>query len=214
MNDAAPTVETIRADLIAEHDALDAIIADLEPEAWALATPSPRWSIADQIGHLTYFDWTAALAITDPDRFTALTGELMSTMSPDAAADAMDLATLGDYRAMSPDELLSAWRANRRVLSEASASLGDQDRVIWYGPSMGSKSFLTARLMEAWAHGQDIVDTLRQNKINAPERPDTDRIRHIAQLGFITHKWSYINRRLDAPSAPVYVAPDGEVSAT
>jgi uncharacterized protein (TIGR03084 family) len=214
MNDAAPTVETVRTDLIAEQDALDSTIADLEPEAWALATLSPRWSIADQIGHLTYFDWTAALAITEPDRFTALTGELMSTMSPDAAADAMDLATLGDYRAMSPDELLHAWRTSRGVLSEASASLGEQDRVIWYGPSMGSKSFLTARLMEAWAHGQDIVDTLQQNGVNAPERPHTDRIRHIAQLGFITHKWSYINRRLEAPSAPVHVSLTSPSGAT
>ena len=82
MNDETPTVETVRADLVAEQDALDSIITDLEPEAWALATPSPRWSIADQIGHLTYFDWTAALAISDPDRFTSITGELMSTMSP------------------------------------------------------------------------------------------------------------------------------------
>ncbi len=45
---------------------------------------------------------------------------------------------------------------------------------------MGSKSFLTARLMEAWAHGQDIVDA-----VGATREP-TDRLRHIAQLGFIT----------------------------
>ena len=30
----------------------------------------------------------------------------------------------------------------------------------WYGPSMGAKSFLTARLMEVWAHGQDVVDAI------------------------------------------------------
>jgi uncharacterized protein (TIGR03084 family) len=210
-----PTVESVRADLIAEQDALDAVIGELETDHWALDTPSPRWTIADQIGHLAYFDWTAALAITDPDRFTTNTAEMMAAMSG-GADDVMDLATLGDYRAMNPDELCHAWRTNRGVLSEASASLADDDRVIWYGPSMGAKSFLTARLMEAWAHGQDIVDTLDHAGIGHAERPATDRLRHIAQLGFITHKWSYINRQMDAPTEPVRVeltAPSGDTWA-
>lgn len=129
---APPTAASVRADLIAEQDALDAVISDLDDELWALETPSPRWTIADQIGHLTYFDWTAAMAITDPSRFTTLTTELMASMAG-GDADAMDLATLGDYRAMTPQELCHAWRTNRGVLSEASASLADDDRVIWYG---------------------------------------------------------------------------------
>lgn len=207
-----PTVASVRDDLIAEQDALDAVVGELDAEHWALDTPSPRWTIADQIGHLTYFDWTAALAITDPDRFTTNTAEMMAAMTS-GAVDAMDLATLGDFRAMTPEALCHAWRTNRGVLSEASASLADDDRVIWYGPSMGAKSFLTARLMEAWAHGQDIVDTLDQAGVARAERPATDRLRHIAQLGFITHKWSYINRKLDAPTSPVRVeltAPSGD----
>jgi uncharacterized protein (TIGR03084 family) len=204
-----PTAASIRDDLIAEQDALDAVVGDLDGELWALDTPSPRWTIADQIGHLTYFDWTATLAITDPDRFTS---ELMGAMTG-GTDDAIDLATLADYRAMTPPDLCDAWRTNRGVLSEASAPLADDDRVIWYGPSMGAKSFLTARLMETWAHGQDIIDTLDKAGIDHAERPATDRLRHIAQLGFITHKWSYINRQMDAPTAAVRVelaAPSGE----
>ena len=65
---------------------------------------------------------------------------------------------------------------------------------------MGSKSFLTARLMEVWAHGQDILDTLNI------ERASTDRLRHIAQLGFITRKWAYINRGLPPNENPIYVS--------
>ncbi len=63
---------------------------------------------------------------------------------------------------------------------------------------MGAKSFLTARLMEVWAHGQDIVDTISTNGGDADREP-TDRLRHIAQLGFITRGWTYINRGLDVP---------------
>ena len=65
------SVRDVASDLLAEHDALDAIVAPLPDDAWATPTPSPGWSVADQIGHLTYFDGTAALAITDPDAFAA-----------------------------------------------------------------------------------------------------------------------------------------------
>ena len=75
---------------------------------------------------------------------------------------------------MAPAELLGHWRTNRSRLADAAATLDDTTRVEWYGPSMGSKSFLTARLMEAWAHGQDIVDAV------GAQRPPTDRLRHIA----------------------------------
>jgi uncharacterized protein (TIGR03084 family) len=75
---------------------------------------------------------------------------------------------------------------------------------------MGAKSFLTARLMETWAHGQDIVDAV--GDAIEVRRPPTDRLRHIAQLGFITRSWSYVNRGLAAPESPVFVelvAPSG-----
>ena len=118
-----------------------------------------------------------------------------------------DDMTLGPFRSMSPDELLAAWRSNRAALAAAGATLANDSRIAWYGPSMGAKSFLTARLMEAWAHGQDIVDA-----VGATRQP-TDRLRHIAQLGFITRGWTYINRGLDVPSTPVRVeltSPSGD----
>jgi uncharacterized protein (TIGR03084 family) len=201
---AVTTAAGVRADLIAEQDALDAVVAGLDADQWAIATPSPGWTIADQIGHLTYFDGTAALAITDPEGFTE--GLTMLTAAT-AEAGGMDDPTLAGARSMEPSELLMAWRTNRAVLAEAAASLTDDTRVIWYGPSMGSKSFLTARLMEAWAHGQDIVDAI------GGSRSATDRLRHVAQLGYITRGWSYINRGLDVPDVAIAVAldaPDGD----
>ncbi|HEU5082152.1 MAG TPA: maleylpyruvate isomerase N-terminal domain-containing protein, partial [Acidimicrobiales bacterium] len=81
-------VEAIRADLVAEQEALDAVVAPLAPEAWATPTPSPRWTVAHQIAHLTYFDGTAALAIRNPDAFTASLGELVTLL--EAGEDAMD----------------------------------------------------------------------------------------------------------------------------
>ena len=199
-------VTDVLADLRAEQQTLDDIVASLDTAQWQLPTPSPGWTIADQIGHLTYFDGTAALAVVDPPAFQDAMSSLLS--SGGAGEQSADDAVLGPYRAMTPDHLLTAWRANRAALASAGETMENDTRVAWYGPSMGAKSFLTARLMEAWAHGQDIIDTL------GAARPATDRLRHIAQLGFITRGWTYMNRGLDVPSTPIRAElklPSGEV---
>jgi uncharacterized protein (TIGR03084 family) len=190
----------VAADLRAEQDALDAIVADLSDEQWRLATPSPGWTVADQIGHLTYFDAAAATAITDPHTFRASVAQLV-----EAGDDGRDALTL--HRHLPPRELLGAWRTGRRRLAEVAATLDDGARVAWYGPSMGAKSFLTARLMECWAHGQDVVDAVDT------VRPATDRLRHVAQLGVITRGWSYVNRGLDVPAGDVRVELTGPSGA-
>ena len=200
------TLATVISDLVAEQDALDAIVAPLTAVDWELATPSPRWAIRDQIGHLAFFDETAALAITNPEEFINHRSEFGKAAIERPSAD--DELTLGAFRAMTADELLTHWRHWRTQLAAAAASCGEKDRVEWYGPSMGAKSFLTARLMEAWAHGQDICDTV------GSEREPTDRLRHIAQLGFITRGWTYINRKLEIPAGEVRVelsSPGGEI---
>ncbi len=197
-------LDVVRADLIGEQNALDDIVAAISDDQWLTATPSPGWNVADQIGHLAYFDGTAANAVLDPDGFRAGMDELFVG----AVARGVDEFTLGAFRALSPGQQLAAWRHNRVVLAEAAKTLRDGTRVEWYGPSMGAKSFLTARLMEVWAHGTDIVDALHA------ERPSTDRIRHIAQLGFITRKWSYTVRGETPPAGDVRLeltSPSGQL---
>ena len=68
---------------------------------------------------------------------------------------------------------------------------------------MSAKSFVTARLMECWAHGTDVVDAV------GGRRPPTRRLAHIARLGFITRGWSYINRGEPVPEGEVRVELDG-----
>lgn len=199
-------VAGVLADLIAEQDELDRIVAALPAAAWSTPTPSPRWTVAHQIAHLTYFDGTARLAIVDQPAFQRAAAGLM-THSGGGDEDVDDF-TMGDLLTLTPGELLERWRSGRAALAEAAGGLTDDDRIEWYGPSMGSKSFLTARLMECWAHGQDIVDAV------GIDRPATDRLRHVANLGFLTRRWSYVNRGLDAPTDPVrveLVAPSGQI---
>ena len=199
------TVADLVTDLGAEHDALDAVVGDLPEAQWRAPTPSPGWAVADQVAHLTFFDGTAVTAMTEPERFASETADLIAGLGEDAD---MDELTIGPTRTLPPAELLARWRANRDRLLDAAGRLDDGDRVPWYGPSMGAKSFLTARLMETWAHGQDVVDAV------GAHRPPSDRLRHIAQLGVITRRWSYTVRGLEVPEGEVRVeleAPSGAV---
>ena len=192
------------ADLEAEQRQLDEIVAGLSADQWDAPTPSPGWTVVDQIGHLCYFDGAAVTAITDPDAFTGAVRDLMD--AGQAGTSGVDDLTLGPFRALDLPERLEAWRRNRRALATAAAELGERDRVSWYGPSMGAKSFLTARLMEVWAHGVDVCDAI------GAHRPATDRLRHIAHLGYVTRGWSYANRDLDLPADGVRLeltAPSG-----
>lgn len=205
MTEREAAYRAVVADLLAEQEALDAIVASLADEGWMSPTASPGWTVADQIAHLAYFDHAAAVAITDPDQFTKDAKALVATFSLPPAA--LDEFTLSEYRAMTPERLLEEWRTARSQLSDAAAGLTAGDRVPWYGPSMSASSFLTARLMEVWAHGHDVADAVGGVQI------PTDRLKHIATLGFLTRGWSYVNRGLPAPEEEVRVelrAPSGE----
>lgn len=195
-----PTLDELRTDLRAEHEALEAIVAGLDDDRWFEPTPATGWTIADQIGHLGYFDRTAALAINDSDAFLASISDVLD------GDDAME-QTLAEPRSMTPAKLLDWWRESRVMLLAAADQLDDGDRLVWYGPPMSAKSFLTARLMETWAHGLDVADTL-----GVAVEP-TDRLLHVAHLGVITRGFSYIVRGETPPDADVRVelaAPSGD----
>ena len=195
-------MNTICRDLNEEHEALDAVVSKLDEGQWMIMTPSPGWNIKDQLRHLAYFDDRAALSATDPEAF----GKHIEEVMGDLNAFIKTLEEVG--RDMPIAELMNWWRTERQKMLQAYASLGPKTRLPWYGPPMSALSHATARLMETWAHGQDIYDALKL------ERTNTDRLKHIAHLGVTTFKWSYVNRGMEAPQEPVRVeltAPSGEL---
>lgn len=198
-------VQRVRDDLLAEQRELDRIVSVLSPAELKAPSPSVRWTVADQIAHLGYFDRAASIAITDPDAFRPMVQGILDAQERGGDV-AVDDFTLGSYRELGLDDLLERWRADRHALAEACARLANDDRIDWYGPAMGSKSFLTARLMECWAHGCDVATAV------GASLPSTDRLAHIARLGFLTRGWSYVNRGLDIPPEPMLLrleAPTG-----
>ena len=158
-----------------------------------MPTPSPGWRVRDQIGHLAYFDATALLAATDPDGFATH----LERLADDLAGFEAEATAIG--RSMTGAELLGAWRTGRTAMLEALAGVPDGSRLAWYGPPMSVRSFATARQMETWAHGQDVVDAL------GASRAEGDRIRNICHLGVATFGWSWRVRGEEPP------APDGSV---
>jgi len=197
-----PSVASVCADLAAEQRDLDDLVSALTEADWALPTPAPGWDVRDQIGHLAFYDRRAVLAVTDPEAFAAARSAASKT-----SAEELDRHHLESTRSSSDAAVLDDWRRARAELLAALETLGPRDRVGWYGPDMGSLSFVSARLMETWAHGQDVVDALGIG------RPPTARLRHVCELGVRTRDWSYEVRRMAPPETAARVellAPDGE----
>ena len=108
-------LDILRRDLADEQQSLDDVVSNISAEQWLLATPSPGWSVADQIGHLAYFDASATSAINDPEGFQADVVELYAG----ATTMGIDQYTLGRFRELSAPEQLNSWRHNRRTLLAA-----------------------------------------------------------------------------------------------
>ncbi|MFC4605032.1 TIGR03084 family metal-binding protein [Rhodococcus kronopolitis] len=181
-------LSTVIDDLRAEGDALDSLVADLAPEQWSRPTPADRWTVAHQIGHLAWTDHAALLAATDPDAFAD--GLVEAWKDPVGFVDtAADAAAVGP-----PAELLAGWRAGRSRLAEVLAAVPAGTKLPWYGPPMSAMSMATARLMETWAHGQDVARAL------GAEPAPTNRLRAIAHLGVRTRDFAYAVNNLTPPA--------------
>jgi uncharacterized protein (TIGR03084 family) len=167
----ASDAERVLADLRAEGDELDRMVADLPAADWARPTPADGWTIAHQVSHLAWTDRLAALAATDPAGFQA---ELRRALSDpagyvDAGAD--------EGAREEPAALLARWRAGRGRAYEAIAAVPPGTKLPWFGPPMSAASMATGRLMETWAHGLDVADALHVC------REPTDRLWHVARMG-------------------------------
>jgi uncharacterized protein (TIGR03084 family) len=189
-------------DLRKESEELDRLVAESSPAQWALATPAPRWTIAHQIAHLAWTDHSALLAVTDEDAFRALVEKALT--APESFVD----QGADEGAAKPPAQLLADWRAGRRALADALCAAPTGTRFPWYGPPMSAASMATGRLMETWAHGQDVADAL------GVARPPTDRLRHVARIGVRARDFAFSVHGLTPPGEEFRIellAPSGEV---
>ena len=190
----------LAADLAAESAVTRALVAGLDEPGWHTPTPAAGWDIADQISHLAYFDELAVKSAVHPEEFKAELATAAEGVNPDSIA--------ARFRDRSGAQLLQWFDTARADLIGTFAGLDPRARLPWFGPAMSAASSLTARIMETWAHTQDIADAL------GVTREPTGRLRHIAHLGVSTRAFSYAIRWKTPPPVPVRVEltpPDGAV---
>jgi uncharacterized protein (TIGR03084 family) len=177
------------------------MVAGLDEAGWATPTPAPGWTIRDQLAHLAFVEGRAVSAFDDADAFTA-------AFESDRADAARFEARMGgvDFAADGPS-VLAAWRETARRFVTLARAIDPAARVPWYGPPMRPASMVSARIMETWAHSEDVAEAL------GVARAPTGRLRHIAHLGVGARRFSYTINGLEPDETPVRVeliAPDGD----
>jgi uncharacterized protein (TIGR03084 family) len=188
-----------------ECDALHAVLSSAPPAAWQQPTQFKRWTFDDIVGHLCFFDRAAAIAARSREELQALFGELAAAGR--AGVSLIDYSRRW-FAGCSGTDLLGRWREQHLALAALYEDLDPNQRLAWAGPDMSARSFMSARQMETWAHGQAIFDAL------GLERVEHDRIRNIAVMGINTFGWTFSVNRLEVPAVKPHVrlvSPSGAV---
>ncbi|MCU1401584.1 MAG: wyosine base formation [Acidimicrobiales bacterium] len=188
-------IEALCDDLLAERAELFEHV-DLVGDDWQVPTPSDGWTVHDQLTHLAWFDEASTRAILDPVAFCAERDRMRSGVG--YFVDAIR----ADNTARSPSDVRTWLASSGQALVAAARAADPTVRVPWYGPDMTVASSITARIMETWAHGQDVVDAV------GARRSPTPRLRHVAFLGWRALPFSFTAHDRPVPTEPVRVEVD------
>ncbi len=195
-------MQELLADLADERAVLVTLLDSVPDATWDVPSPADGWLLRDCVAHLADFDEVAAhVAEGRPFR---------------EAPKRMPKGTIGEGltasqqwgREQAPADVLDWYQAAGARLHAALLPHEPKDRLPWAGPPMSARSFTTARLMEHWSHGLDIHDAVGVTPV------DTERLRHIAHMGFITRDFAYVNRGLQAPATLLRVELESPTGAT
>ncbi len=191
-------------DFLDECEALYALVEPLSDEALDQKTAFKDWTINDVIGHLHIWNYAADLSLIDADKFQEFFKQVVGPAAQ-GKMKAFEREWLGSVK---DGALVETWRDFFREMAPRFGAADPSMRVQWAGPSMSVRSSITARLMETWAHGQEVYDALGVERVNE------DRIRNIVVLGVNTYGWTF-KVRGETPPAPMphleLTAPSGEV---
>ena len=195
-------LDGVLADLAAEGADLEQIVNGLDSTEWLKPTPAEGWTVATQIAHLMWTDEVSVLAATDADAFAEEVKKAWSNPTGFVDEEAHRLAQLP------PAELLERWKASRAAIIDALSKVPAGTKLPWFGPPMAPASMATARIMETWAHAQDVADTF------GVDREVTDRIKHVAHIGVRARNFAYMVNQAAPPSEEFrveLVSPTGEL---
>ena len=179
-----------------------ALLKQLEPGDWQRQTAFKDWTVWDVVAHLHFTDHMGMTTIAGPEPFQALMADIGQANQP------FNVYTRNWLGPISGAELLARWQELLNTLVAGLRRADPEVRLTWPGPGMKPRMFATARQMETWAHATEIYDLL-----DAP-RSHYDRIENIVTIGVRTYGWTFVNRKLEAPSPAPHVrltAPSGAI---
>lgn len=184
-------------DLAGERAETALLLAGLAPDAWDRPSPAEGWLLRDCVVHLA-----------ETDEHAANIAERQPPAPPGRRREPGEVLTHGmkAWRDRPGADVRAWWQqAGDRMLAALGGYNGDE-RLPWAGREMSIVSFTTARLMEHWSHGLDIHDAAGVAAV------DTDRLKSIAHLGFITRDFAFRTHGLEPPTVALRVeltAPSG-----
>ncbi len=187
-----------------ESDALYALMKGLDDADFNAPTQFKGWTFNDVLEHLHVWNWAANESHADEASFLAFLNDVMEAVTK-AGMKAYEHDWVGGLAGRA---LLEHWHAFYIGMADHFAPVDPKKRLKWAGPDMSARSSISARLMETWAHGQEVFDQLGVERVN------TDRIRSIAVLGTNTFDWTYAARNETPPGPMPYVrlsAPSGAI---
>ncbi len=188
-------------DLAAETAALVGHLNGLSPAQWELPTDCEPWTIKDHVSHLAWNDEAVVRAITDPESFR------QTRPTTPMGIQSMVDSVITDNRERSGSDVLRWFTTARGNMLEIMRDTDPRSRMAWYGPDMSVMSKVTARFMETWAHGFDVVGALKHTVT------PTDRVRHVVFLGLQAIPNAFIARGKSVPDQPIradLMSPSGE----
>jgi uncharacterized protein (TIGR03084 family) len=191
-------------DFLDETHALADLVAPLSDADYLQETAFKSWTIDMVLRHLHFWNKAALLSVTDEPAFDALVAGLTDALRKGALPD----HEKAHFDGLAGNALRKDWLAMAKQTADVFAKTDPSQRLKWVGPSMSARSSITARLMETWAHGQEVYDQLGADRQNA------DRIRNIVVLGVNTYGWTFANRKLPIPGPMPHLtltAPSGEI---
>lgn len=184
-----------------EATQLSELLSEMSTDDWSRATPAEGWSVTDQVAHLTSVYRLATSAVEDPDGFRELLEALSDDFSANVAAAMAPLASLP------PDELFAAWQETVDA-TLAAFDGADPERIVpWLVSPIPVAILAMAGVTEAFAHGQDIRDT-----VGASRPADAD-LRVVCEFAYHTRAFGYEVRGREVPEEPLtfeLTGPQGE----
>lgn len=173
------------------------VLATSPTTLWTAPTPAEGWDVRDQIIHLAHFDFMAGLALSDPQSFLA---SIKKIKDLGAYVDLIGPANAS----RSNENILQWWKDQADFLARSAVTCvegatEESPRAPWFGVSMSPASMITARIMETWAHSQDVLDT------GGVKRAPSVALDHIAYLGVRALPHSFVTHGEEVPTVPVRV---------